>query len=642
VKKWSDFNGYGFNLHAEKGKAGQFIGKVDSGSPAEAAGLKDGDRIIEVNGTNIGNENHGQVVQRIKAVPNETKLLVVDPETDAYFKEKKIVVRGDMPYVETIECPNEKGGEVIRSSPSSPESNSQDEPVEQQKENAAPEPDADSKAAAAAASAEDGPSPRQCHLKIWPDFQGYGFNLHAEKGKPGQFIGKVDAGSPAEAAGLKQGDRIVEVNGQYIGEDNHGQVVQKIKSDPMQTTMLVVDEEAENYYRQKGIRVNSSMSNVKNIYCQASKEEYTAKANAADASPAPVSSAAEADPAPRLCHLKIWSDFKGYGFNLHAEKERGKGQYVGKVDAGSPAEAAGLREGDKIIEVNGRNMAKEDHRNVVSEIKADSTQVRLLVVDSAGYTYYTSRDITITGGMSNVETIVCPDSKGGLANGTSAAVEQAETKAEVNHSEVNGAPSSDAQEPVKQEEVTPNVDVNENEPVKSAEPEANGLSEGDEVAAAIEDSIREAEEEVNMNEKKQEEQKKQEEEKKKEEELQRQNEELDALQDYEVVERLEPESKTKPATVVAEPEDKSKEASTPTTYENSDVAVSKPAEPVYTEPEPQKAPSSPTTPSSPIDGMFAGSAKEARERLRKGSSRKHEVKKQEVSMRDKYDLFQKL
>ena len=55
---------------------------------------------------------------------------------------------------------------------------------------------------------------------------------------------------------------------------------------------------------------------------------------------------------------------------------------------------------------------------------------------------------------------------------------------------------------------------------------ANGLSEGDEVAAAIEDSIREAEQEVNMNEKKQEEQKKQEEEKKKEEELQRQNEEV--------------------------------------------------------------------------------------------------------------------
>ena len=99
IKKKANFNGYGFNLHAEKGKAGQFIGKVDPGSPAEDAGLKEGDRIVEVNGTNIGNENHQQVVQRIKSVPDETKLLVVDAETDKYFKDKKIAVRGDMPNV---------------------------------------------------------------------------------------------------------------------------------------------------------------------------------------------------------------------------------------------------------------------------------------------------------------------------------------------------------------------------------------------------------------------------------------------------------------------------------------------------------------------------------------------------------------
>lgn len=99
VKKREDFTGYGFNLHAEKGKAGQYIGKIDPGSPAERAQLKEGDRIVEVNGTNIGNENHQQVVQRIKAIPDETKLLVVDSETDNYYKEKKIVVRGDMPNV---------------------------------------------------------------------------------------------------------------------------------------------------------------------------------------------------------------------------------------------------------------------------------------------------------------------------------------------------------------------------------------------------------------------------------------------------------------------------------------------------------------------------------------------------------------
>jgi len=79
IIKREDFDGYGFNLHAEKGKAGQYIGKVDDNSPAEQAGLKQGDRIIEVNGVNIGNETHKQVVQRIKAIADEVRLLVVDP-----------------------------------------------------------------------------------------------------------------------------------------------------------------------------------------------------------------------------------------------------------------------------------------------------------------------------------------------------------------------------------------------------------------------------------------------------------------------------------------------------------------------------------------------------------------------------------
>ena len=57
---------------------------------------------------------------------------------------------------------------------------------------------------------EVAPRPRLCHIVKWPDFDGYGFNLHAEKNRPGQFIGKVDPGSPAEMAGLREGDKIVE------------------------------------------------------------------------------------------------------------------------------------------------------------------------------------------------------------------------------------------------------------------------------------------------------------------------------------------------------------------------------------------------------------------------------------------------
>ncbi|EEC07026.1 putative PDZ domain-containing protein [Ixodes scapularis] len=103
--KIASFEGYGFNLHAEKSKPGQFIGKVDPHSPAELAGMLEGDRIVEVNGVNIANENHKQVVERIKSVPDETKLLVVDSAADAWYKDRKIVPRGTQDNVRYIRTP---------------------------------------------------------------------------------------------------------------------------------------------------------------------------------------------------------------------------------------------------------------------------------------------------------------------------------------------------------------------------------------------------------------------------------------------------------------------------------------------------------------------------------------------------------
>ncbi|XP_047037005.1 Na(+)/H(+) exchange regulatory cofactor NHE-RF1 [Helicoverpa armigera] len=81
--------------------------------------------------------------------------------------------------------------------------------------------------------------PRLCHVRKTPDFDGYGFNLHAEKGKPGQYIGKVDEGSPAERAGLRRGDRILEVNGHSIAGESHKQVVARIKERPEDAELLV-------------------------------------------------------------------------------------------------------------------------------------------------------------------------------------------------------------------------------------------------------------------------------------------------------------------------------------------------------------------------------------------------------------------
>uniref|UniRef100_A0A8B9SAX6 Na(+)/H(+) exchange regulatory cofactor NHE-RF1 n=1 Tax=Apteryx owenii TaxID=8824 RepID=A0A8B9SAX6_APTOW len=51
--------------------------------------------------------------------------------------------------------------------------------------------------------------PRLCHMKKGPN--GYGFNLHSDKSRPGQYVRAVDPDSPAEAAGLSPQDRIIEV-----------------------------------------------------------------------------------------------------------------------------------------------------------------------------------------------------------------------------------------------------------------------------------------------------------------------------------------------------------------------------------------------------------------------------------------------
>jgi len=120
------------------------------------------------------------------------------------------------------------------------------------------------------------PRPRLCHLRRWPDFTGYGFNLHCEKTKPGQYIGKVDPHSPAESAGLRENDRIIEVNYVPIGNENHRQVVARIKEGvkrngikyPDEVILLVLDQNADEYYKSKSYVVRSSDSNVEKLHTE--------------------------------------------------------------------------------------------------------------------------------------------------------------------------------------------------------------------------------------------------------------------------------------------------------------------------------------------------------------------------------------
>ncbi|KAG8433280.1 hypothetical protein GDO86_017532 [Hymenochirus boettgeri] len=202
--------GYGFHLHGEKGKSGQYIRKVESGSPAEAAGLRAGDRVLEVNGENVEKETHHQVVQRIKAIENETRLLVVDRETDEYMRHSQ------------SSSPTESNPKT--SAPSSPSPGNNNGEAWKPKEDTTHQD-----LLHINHSTENGNQdfngqlidrcPRLCYLKKSPN--GYGFNLHSEKSRPGQFIRSVDPGSPAAKAGLRPQDRLVELNGGSSTSSSH-------------------------------------------------------------------------------------------------------------------------------------------------------------------------------------------------------------------------------------------------------------------------------------------------------------------------------------------------------------------------------------------------------------------------------------
>ncbi|XP_061892871.1 LOW QUALITY PROTEIN: Na(+)/H(+) exchange regulatory cofactor NHE-RF2-like [Entelurus aequoreus] len=286
--------GYGFHLHGEKGKTGQYIRKVEPDSPAEEAGLRAGDRVVAVNGVNVERETHHQVVQRIKGVDNVTRLLVVDQETHECLRNLRLTP------TEEMAVPRGGAASPVHSSPPpqstpSPSPSVPSSPGKKKRENGSvslqsmlqrsqscqaqkPTGRLTSPAVkkAVQTQVEEAPTtthqarsrlhgdptefaPRLCHL-VRADTR-YGFNLHSHRSRPGQYIRLLDAGSPADQAGLRPQDRIVEVNGVNVEVMRHSEVVAFIKKGGDETWLLVVDPDTDEYFKMKGI--TPTVSHVK-------------------------------------------------------------------------------------------------------------------------------------------------------------------------------------------------------------------------------------------------------------------------------------------------------------------------------------------------------------------------------------------
>ncbi|KAM6905643.1 Na(+)/H(+) exchange regulatory cofactor NHE-RF1 [Xenentodon cancila] len=301
-------NGYGFHLHGEKGKTGQFIRLVEPDSPAEFSGLRAGDRLVFVNGEDVETESHQQVVSRIRATVGRLELIVVDPDTEHLLKKhnlkclKEYVSEGlPLPFddgleegegeegegeevdgeeeVEKEEVKVDEEGELDRTQNGDVkreevEDVEEDEEVvveEQQVEQQDRDQDQDQEGTPREPKLvpeSNGETrellqkklsinsekeactelrPRLCVIQRGPS--GYGFNLHSERARPGQYIRAVDEDSPAERAGLQPKDRIVEVDSMPVEGKPHSEVVAAIKAGGNETRLLVVDPDTDAFFK---------------------------------------------------------------------------------------------------------------------------------------------------------------------------------------------------------------------------------------------------------------------------------------------------------------------------------------------------------------------------------------------------------
>ncbi|TKS67095.1 Na(+)/H(+) exchange regulatory cofactor NHE-RF3 [Collichthys lucidus] len=302
---------FGFYLRVEQGEDGHLIRCLEMGGPAELAGMKDGDRILRVNGTFVDGLAHSEVVDIVRNGGASVTFHILD---EASYKQARAQ------------------GANLSSNKSTPVVNGVD---------------------------KDDPKLKLCYLV--KSSSGFGFSLRSVKGEEGLFMADVIPGNVAHNAGVRVNDRLVELNGENVEDATHEQVVDKIKLAGGSVMFLLVDQETDKFYKNKGRKIGAWLATVKYLPLK-----------------------------PRFINMTKGSD--GYGFLLkEMPRKRGKattdtlqitGHFIKEIDRGSPAERAGLKEMDRLVAVDGQEVDNCSHDQVVDKIRLSGNKCCFLVVDN--------------------------------------------------------------------------------------------------------------------------------------------------------------------------------------------------------------------------------------------------------------------
>ncbi|KAM6984304.1 NHERF family PDZ scaffold protein 4b isoform 2-T2 [Tautogolabrus adspersus] len=306
VLKREEGETYSFHLRVEEGREGHIIRNVMLGGVAERSGLRDGDRLLEVNNCYVDDVPHPEVAAKIRMSGNQLCLSVLDGKEYEQALSQGQDLRG---------LARTHKGESLK-------------------------------------------PPRLCHIKRDPA-SGLGINFTPVEGEKGRFSVSLVAGGAAAKAGVCKGDRLVWMNGAAVSDLSHSALSRMMKKCGDRITILVIDSESEKCYLQQRMPILPSMAVPHNLPYRARK-------------------------------LLLVCGSEGYGFLLRLEKApSGRTSHVlREMDDGSPAQRAGMKDGEILLEVNGELVESLNHQEIVDRVRLSGQKVSLTTITPQGLDFY--------------------------------------------------------------------------------------------------------------------------------------------------------------------------------------------------------------------------------------------------------------
>ncbi|XP_045077114.1 LOW QUALITY PROTEIN: protein scribble homolog [Coregonus clupeaformis] len=218
------------------------------------------------------------------------------------------------------------------------------------------------------------------NLTILRQTGGLGISIAGGKGSTpykgddeGIFISRVSEEGPAARAGVKVGDKLLEVNGVALQGAEHHTAVEALRSSGTAVSMSVIREhmvEPENAITTTPLRP---------------EDDYFPRERRASGLPFCMEASSPAGPRHRLSTCLVRND-KGLGFSIAggkgstAYRTGDLGIYISRIaDGGAAHRDSTLRVGDRVITINGVDMTEARHDQAVALLTGTSPTIALLV-----------------------------------------------------------------------------------------------------------------------------------------------------------------------------------------------------------------------------------------------------------------------